>query len=392
MDKTLNLANVSKEVKLILQLLKKNNEQYVFAHKEELCKDIDWDYFISLVKHHRVFPSLSSKVGMLDGFIPSFVTRYLNKQYKKNTFQMLYLSGEMENVSKLFTKSNIRLLFLKGPIIGHGLYGDISLRTSSDLDMLIPIEQLEMADEILLKLGYEKDDYIQSILNDWKWRHHHVTYFHPGKNIKLEIHWRMNPGPNKEPKFNELWERKQCSTLTSYPIYYLGLEDLFLFLVSHGARHGWSRLRWLLDIQQIMRQEMDWKRVYVLLKRYHHCHAGGQSILLASELLNADIDDDIKELLVEKRSQDLAQQAIFYLEKMVNLHTEPVPDEVARYHKRHLFLLMSTQQKILFILSFLYPYPEDAETLPLPKQLHLLYFPFRPLLWAWRKTGKYINR
>ena len=33
-------------------------------------------------------------------------------------------------------------------------------------------------------------------------------------------------------------------------------------------------------------------------------------------------------------------------------------------------------------MSFLYPYPEDAETLPLPKYLHFLYFPLRPFLWA----------
>ena len=36
-------------------------------------------------------------------------------------------------------------------------------------------------------------------------------------------------------------------------VYILGREDLFLFLVSHGARHGWSRLRWLIDIHQIVK-------------------------------------------------------------------------------------------------------------------------------------------
>ena len=58
----------------------------------------------------------------------------------------------------------------------------------------------------------------------------------------------------------------------------------------------------------------------------------------------------------------------------MNLHTDPVPKDVAKYHKRHLFSLMSNRQKILFIMSFLYPYPEDAEVLPLPK--HLAFFIF----------------
>ena len=56
--------------------------------------------------------------------------------------------------------------------------------------------------------------------------------------------------------------RKRISSLTSYPIYFLGREDLFLFLVSHGARHGWSRLRWLTDIDRLLKQELNWEFLY----------------------------------------------------------------------------------------------------------------------------------
>ena len=73
----------------------------------------------------------------------------------------------------------------------------------------------------------------------------------------LEIHWRLDARPSKEPTFNELWERKRVSPITSYPVYFLGEEDLFLYLVSHGARHGWFRLRWLLDIDQMVRKGFD---------------------------------------------------------------------------------------------------------------------------------------
>ena len=93
------------------------------------------------------------------------------------------------------------------------------------------------------------------LLNDWKWRHHHFTYYHPIQGTKIEIHWRLNPAPSKEPTFNELWSRKRKSSITSYPTYFMGNEDLFFFLVTHGARHGWSRLRWLVDIHQISKKE-----------------------------------------------------------------------------------------------------------------------------------------
>ncbi|WP_430786403.1 nucleotidyltransferase domain-containing protein [Virgibacillus flavescens] len=390
MEKTLDLANVPKELRLILELVSQSNEQKIIEQQEELCKDINWQLFVKLAIHHRLYPLLYSSIRLLDEqFVPAFVPQTLMQYYKRNAFQMLRLSAEMERVSTLFSKEKIRLLLLKGPALAHELYGDISLRTSGDLDVLIQIDELENVDKLLTESGYKKDDYIESVLNDWKWRHHHVTYFHREKQIKLEIHWRLNPGPAKEPEFNELWERRQRSNLSSRSIYLLGNEDLFLFLVSHGARHGWSRLRWLVDIHQFSNIELNGKKLDKLLIKYQCHQLGGQSLTLASELLNTTLSNELKHLSGNKHQLKLAQQAVFYLESMVNLHTYPVPEKVAQYHKRYLFSLMSLRQRFLFIISFLYPYYEDVETLPLPKRFHFLYFPLRPILWAWRKTRRH---
>ncbi|RDW20419.1 nucleotidyltransferase domain-containing protein [Oceanobacillus chungangensis] len=389
MVEKLNVENIPKELRLILELLKYDNPSKILEINKNLFQAINWDMFIDLAMHHRVYPVLYSKLRMGDrNLIPEFVVDKIYKHYKQNTFQMLFLTAEMEEVSKMFAANNIPVLLLKGPALAHDLYGDISLRTSSDLDVLIPIEQLDSAEEILLDLGYQKDDYIKTVLNDWKWRHHHITFIHPLKKIKVEIHWRLSPGPAKEPGFAELWERRRQSKLTNQPMYLLGKSDLFLFLIAHGARHGWSRIRWLLDIHQLVGKELNAEEVHKLLQDYHSLHLGGQSLILATELLNTKLSTKMELLCTRARSWKLAQGAIFYLERMVNLHTDPVPESAAKYHKQHLFALMSFRQKCIFILSFLYPYPEDKETLPLPLPLHFLYFPLRPFLWAWRKTRK----
>jgi len=383
----LDLANVPRELMVILELLKKNDGNI----NQDLFTNLDWDLFIQQAKHHRVYPVLYPllKNDPVD-CIPIKVIQQLSQEYKRNTFKMLYLSAEMERVSKFFTEDSIRLLFLKGPVIAHELYGDVSLRTSSDLDFLVPIEDLEKAEAILVNQGYEKDDYIKTVLKDWKWRHHHATFIHPKKGLKLEIHWRLNPGPGIEPRFEVLWERKTKSKLINYPVYFLGKEDLFLFLVSHGARHGWSRLRWLLDIHQIIKQTIDWKKTYNLLKTYQFHNAGAQALVLTNTLLNSPLSADMNPIVANKRSKELAQEAIFYLERMVNLHTDPVPEEISRYHSRHLFSLMSRKQKLWYLLSILHPFPEDADALPLPKKLHFLYFPLRPFIWAWRRKRKHV--
>ncbi|MFF1994048.1 nucleotidyltransferase family protein [Bacillus mycoides] len=388
-DFDLDVEFMSKELKFLFAILKLQDDETLQTYSSEWFADIDWEVFLEQAMHHRVYPVIYQKLKQVDEErIPSHVVQTLNRKYKKNTFQMLYLSAEMERINKLCNENEIRMIFLKGPVLSQDLYGDISLRTSCDLDVLIPMQNLEKVEMLLLEQGYVKDDYIQTILNDWKWRHHHITFFHPTKQIKLEIHWRLNPGPGKEPGFEELWKRKRKSTLTSNSVYMLGEEDLFLFLVSHGARHGWSRLRWLVDIKKIVDQELNWSEIHKLMRKYQMLHLGGQALILAAQLLGVRLDERMMELVAKKRSKQLAQEALFYFKQMIDLHTDPVPEEVFIYHSRYLFSLMSNQQKILYIMSQLYPYPIDAKTLPLPKFLHFLYFPLRPFLCLWRKTKK----
>lgn len=387
-DGTLPIKDLSDELKLMLTLLSNDDGVDINFDLQELIQRADWDRFIELARHHRVFPSLNRRLqDMKSEDIPTFVTHMFHRDYYRNTLQMLGLSGEMEQLAKVFSEQGIRSLFLKGPVIAADLYGDVSLRTSCDLDLLIPIKKLALAEQLLRTLGYEKDDYIETVLNDWKWRHHHTTFIHQHKGIKVELHWRLNPAPSKDPSFNELWSRKRKSSLISRPIYYLGREDLFMFLVSHGARHGWSRLRWLLDIKQLVNQKIEWPKLVRLLKKHKNLHIGGQALLLAARLLAVPLREEMKPLLSWRKAHWLAEDAMFYVHRMVNLHTDPIPQEVGRFHKRYLFSLLTVQQKMIFIASFLYPYPEDAKVFPLPKWLHLLYFPLRPFLWIRRKIS-----
>ncbi|SES10106.1 nucleotidyltransferase domain-containing protein [Salipaludibacillus aurantiacus] len=386
-NQALGLRQLPQELKLILALLQERNHDVY--QNPRLLTTINWDLFIELCVHHRLYPLLYPEIKKQKGKVfPPSVVETLFHYYQQNTFNMLHLCGETAFINKLFTENNIRLLFLKGPHLARELYGDYSLRTSNDLDFLIQGQDLETAEKLLEKHGYEKEDYIRTVLNDWKWRHHHVTYYHPDKGTKLEVHWRLHPGPGKEPDFNDLWARRKTGTFTETPVCTLGKEDLFVFLALHGARHGWSRLRWLCDIHQLTGQALDQVLLKKLLKASGSVHIGEQALRLSAILMNTAIPEGKGSFRFKKRSEKLADRAFYYFKNMVNLHTDPVPEEVSEYHKHYLFSLMSYPQKAVFLLSFLYPYPEDAETMPLPKPLHFLYFPLRPFLWAWRKTRK----
>lgn len=409
----IDLSFIPNELKLLLKLMHAENSDNIDSYNNELnelCRDIDWDEFLRLVIHHRVYPLIYSRLKKIDEeLIPSKVIQTLYQEYKMNTFQMLNLSAEMEQVSKLFTENKIHLLFLKGPVIAADIYGDISLRTSKDLDILIQKKDLKTAEVLLLNCGYVKEE--TPTLNDvWKWRDHHISYFNPIKRIQIELHWRLNPYPMKEPCFNELWERKRISMLTSYPVYFFGKEDLFLYLVAHGSKHGWFRLRWLADINQILRNGISEKNNTILLNLQHQ-YLGqqaslltGQALILTSLLLNAPVYEEWKSLTTEKRSMKVAQLAVYYIVEMGNVYNDKSksalnkdkmlnPSIISSLQKtmifiRYPFSIKSNLERLIFLMKLLSPNKEDAKTLWLPKPLRFLYFPLHPLLWIWRKARK----
>lgn len=396
-----NVYNVDflmpKELRLILAIINNNEESKVCLRKE-LINDIDWDLFLELGRHHRLYPLVYSKLNNLDKkLLPQNVLQSLQHEYKYNTFKMIQLSGEMDFVSRLFSENQIRLLFLKGPVIANDIYGDISLRTSKDLDILLPRDDLKKADELLLNFGYEREEIPFGKL---KWMNHHISYFHPQKKIELEIHWRTQPPFTKEPSFDELWERKRISDFTSFPIYFLGKEDLFLYLVEHGSRHGWFRLRWLADIDQIIRLGNYNEYNNLLFENYKNNYSIGQALILVSEFFNTPINKEMQILTLGNRSKRLAKLAMTFILKVsqfgnskkelfeLEMGLSEANIQSSILFNYHLFLLKSNKQKIIFVLKLLYPSSTDVKTLDLPRYLYLLYFPMRPILWIWRKIRK----
>ena len=349
----------------------------------ESLRDIDWNQFAELAMHHRVYPQLYAQAEIRE-LIPADVRQALEQAYRRNVLQMLALSAEMESVCRALAERGVRPLVLKGPVLAKALYGDLSLRTSKDLDILIPIEDVEKAEETVAALGYAVDHKVPRVFKDWKWKVHHMSFVHPRKRIQVEIHWRLNANMGKEPSFDELWERRGTSPAAGRPVHMLGSEHLFLYLVSHGARHGWFRLRWLADIDRLARTRLNGAELAALLRRYGCLHLGGQALLLASRLLGTPVTDGMKPLLADRRARRLAQRSLRFIRTPVSLSTEPGSPELAQDYKRYLFELKTNREKLIHLARMLYPSFRDAEALPLPRRWHFLYFPLRPFIWLWR--------
>jgi hypothetical protein len=392
-----DIGLMPKELAFLIEILKtNNNEDNNCLSSKDIYKCINWDHFLQLAIYHRVYPIIYLRFKKnRNNWVPQYVINTLHQEYIKNTYQMLNLSAEMERINELFKGNNIRLLFLKGPVIAKDLYGDISLRTSRDLDILIPLKDVEKAESLLINYGYKRKEVATPF---WKLRNHHVTYLHPYKGIIIEIHWRLHPQSINEPSFDDLWERRRVSSISSYSLHYLGNEDLFFYLVAHGARHGWFRLRWLLDINQILNKKNYIESDGNTINKFVDLHLGGkinylgQALILVSVLFQTSVNPKMKWVTEIMGARKLTKKTINYISKRAKYNSILSEEDFAKNQKRYLFTMKSSYQKLIFILNLFYPNPKDAEALLLPRPLRFLYLPLRPFLWAVRKKRKLAKR
>lgn len=378
----MNVNDTSKELSFLLFILQDGlevNGQLT----EEYTTNLDWTTFLQLSLHHRVHPLVYLKLmqARLD-VAPADLMETLRKQYVSNTFLMLQLTKEMTRICNHLTDCGIRAMMLKGPVLAMQLYGDLSHRTSKDLDILVAAEDVELAEKVMLELGYEATDHEHKLNDNWRNKLHHISFEHRKLGVQVEIHWRFNPYSRDSHRFEELWERKKAVPIMNETFAGLGNEDLFYYLADHGSRHAWFRLRWLMDIVRLI-PHVDGEGMRTYFKRYGGQAITGQASLLAFQLLAAKLPDDMKQLATDRKSRRLAKASLFFIKKMVKLNPMPEKSAVWPYF-RYTLSLMSGRQKVNYMLTILYPNSKDRLLLPLYKPLHFLYFPLRPILWLWR--------
>lgn len=380
------VADRSNELTMLIELL--DIEKFkALRENNQLLSKIDWRIFLELTSHHRVYPIIYKNIKLLDSpLVPTEVVAVLHRHYVENTMRMMQLTAEMERVSNVFNQESLRMIILKGPVLCYQLYQDLSSRTSNDLDVLIDLADLDKVTVVLGTLGYQIAYEPPRMLEDWKVQNHHIEFYNQEKRCEIEVHWKLNPGSTNEPSFEEMWQDKVRVPVTTAAVYGLDQAYLLFHLITHGARHSWFRLRWLTDIDQLLKQTDDQERLISLLKKYKYGYLVGQYVQLASGVLKQPISAELLQYGASKKARSLAKQAATFIENKVDI--DHPPSGLEKSCKDYLYRIKNNAQKWQFFIRKAYPNSWDAEVLPLPKSLYFLYIPLRPFLGLWRYTRR----
>lgn len=334
---------------------------------------------VDLADHHRLYPILLKDSSVTDSISLTDTLQELRVLHNKNKFNMMKLSGELATLSKKLVEIDVQHLCLKGPVLAQKLYKDISLRTSKDLDILVPFNSVNKTEKLLIDQGYNSIENEGTFEELSKQSRHHKTYVHNQKNIIVELHWRLHPNVYTEPSFNQLWERREHVSIAGIEVPMLGHTDLFIFLTTHGARHAWFRLRWLLDIHKLLQHPLDFKQIQHISKELHVQHMVGQAIQLNYEFFEMEIPKELESFTMLPSSKILTNIAKVIISKD-NITPFPFDGKYLLQKRYDLLLRGQRKKKREFIIGHFFPTQADKEMVNLPEKIEGLYFLLRPFL------------
>lgn len=396
MEKTVDCWNLPYEMEFILSLA---------LGKKPLTipENIDWQKFEDCVDKNRIDPLVADG---LKQFPQDVIKQYpvLEKIYSSHNSYAIFSMRQMQNlvmIMKAFEEADIRAISVKGPILGIALYGNPALRYSRDLDLLVSEDMLDKACEQLEKLGFKE---VITVFNKTPLRRRkleekdeemHRVY--EKESIVIELHWRLSF--RVDESFDTLWENRNIKTVLGQKINCLGEYDNITYLICHAAGHGYSRLRWLLDIYELQKnKKISWDAIYEKAKKQNIGALVIETVLMMYLISAFDMQDLECYFWTLKRDRrrirlqyhDQVQKDIETGYKLIqSVHTILFENGIKRgvESRKYEYLLPTMGRKksiIQSVLSVTEPRKVDLELIDLPDYLYFLYYIIHPIYKLWR--------
>jgi len=149
------------------------NEQMIIVElTNNICKtdyefdiskypQIDWDNLYTLALEQSIFPFIYEKIK--DSLPQKYRFTY-SKAWLVHKVNADKKFNQAVNIKRMFDKSNIKYVFVKGFLISYLLYDDITSRQYGDIDFIISEDNIIEACNIMKSLGY-KDVFTSIIRN-----------------------------------------------------------------------------------------------------------------------------------------------------------------------------------------------------------------------------------
>jgi len=338
-----------------------------------LNQQIHWQILFELADHHGVQPILTQALAGLDDRIPPQELVTLKKNYDANLHKALFLSREFLRIVDCLSQAGIEFMPYKGLALAEMIYGDIALRQSGDIDLLIHAADLKRTREAVRELGYMPHSNLSDSEEAAYLRSGYECVFDgpAGKNL-LEVQWAILPRFYAvELDVEQIFRRAIQSTVAGVAVKTPSLEDTFLLLSLHAAKHVWERLIWICDLARISQfPGMNWNWIGNQSRELGIARIVRVALLLAKGLLESPIPKAAEENVPQDEfAGEMAKEIRDQISGRQNCDVESL-----KYFKLMMRLRERSTDRFRFMSRLaLTPGPGEWRLIELPKSLSPLY-------------------
>jgi hypothetical protein len=359
---------------------------------------LDWRRFLRVVTRHRVLTLTHDGLRRASLNVPAEIIREISAQTATLVQRSLAMAAAAVRLQRLFDDAGVPVLFLKGASLAMLAYGNLGLRCSKDLDLLVSPEMLSVATAIITREGYVRFDPPRNI-SDAQLRllmplRKDLSFVHEVTGHQIELHWRLFLNQHIMDETSVVPASRAVSMGETAILRTLGEEDLFTYLCVHGSLHWWNQLKWLADISALIAApEGGAQRLNEAAKARGAGRSAAQAILLCHRLLGTPLQVALAEELL--RSPKVGWLQATALKAMTAGDSERELHDIRFGTTRgslSTFLLSQRWRYRLAELRNLLINETDVLTLPLPECLRFLYPVMRLPLWVWRHRIRGIAR
>jgi hypothetical protein len=359
--------------------------------KDRVNKNLNWRKLLDLAEHHEVRPMLRQSLkAVCWDYVPQEIKIELEHFYETNARRSLLFVGELLRLFAEFAHACIPAATFKGIILAESIYGDLSLREFSDLDIIVHDADASKVEDILASAGYIADFPDRDFRSAFLAYQGQYAFRNKRTGFSVDLHWRLsNKGEAFLVRSEDVWSRLEQVAIGGRMVPSLAQDDLTLLLAAHGTKEGWRLLKWVCDFAEILRKcrNIDWVTVLARAERSHCSRPLQLAMLLAFTLLDAPAPQQ----LIDKAQENPAVRVLAEKARARLLCSAPTGELIdflsglnTHDRMRHRLLPVATLLTTRTV--------GDYKAMPLPKSLWGVYYVTRPFRLAAKAAELVIRR
>jgi hypothetical protein len=279
---------------------------------------IDWEKFLRIVRRQHIAGLACRCLSDARVAVPLAVRTKLGAAATSIAQSNISDAVESRRIQTAFDAARVPMIFVKGVALGMLAYGELGLKYSWDIDILVQPQDVAEAVALLSRLGYYGDPPFpgtgSSVYRHWIRFGVEYLFIHPGTNTRVELHWRLAGNDTILTGLSPVSGTQMVAVADGIHLRTLSNEDLLLYLCVHGARHNWARLKWLADVNALLARTDCGDRLLVRARQSNADICLMQAIMLCNTLYGVpQTTDVIGRLLTKPRYRFLKHLAFYYL-------------------------------------------------------------------------------